>query len=150
MKRVKPLTHYEHMKALVHWLRKEGIPFYGIPNGAELTGGAVQAKMLKREGLEPGIPDLCIPVPGIKRDAVRDLLGSNPAENDLRRLRACLVAGMYQEMKLQDTNDKPTAEQRQWGEQLTSLGYRWRWCNGWKEGREQILRYFDQYEVWHR
>ncbi len=39
---------------------------YHIPNGG--SRNAIEAKNLKRQGVKPGVPDLCLPVPCVAFD----------------------------------------------------------------------------------
>ncbi len=45
---------------LVTWLERQNILHYAIPNGGRRSMG--EAMQLKRTGLKPGVPDLCIPM----------------------------------------------------------------------------------------
>jgi hypothetical protein len=55
-----PTEEAEQIKLAV-WLTKQGIKFYAIPNGG--SRNLLEAVKLKRSGVQPGIPDICIPVP---------------------------------------------------------------------------------------
>lgn len=77
---------------------------YAIPNGAKLPyrvkngrRWSPEAQRLKAEGLRPGVPDWCLPVPGHGWH------------------------GVYVEMKFKD--NKPTPEQQWWLDHLNDYGY---------------------------
>jgi hypothetical protein len=52
-----PTEHAEQC-AVATWLRMRGVWFFAVPNGAKM--GPAEAAKMKREGLEPGVPDLLI------------------------------------------------------------------------------------------
>jgi hypothetical protein len=51
----------EEQIKLVCWMKKEDILFYHIPNGGYRN--KKEAYSLKAQGLQPGVPDLCLPIP---------------------------------------------------------------------------------------
>lgn len=51
----------EEQKGLVKWLTIKGILFYHIPNGCNKS--IQSARRFKALGLQPGVPDICIPIP---------------------------------------------------------------------------------------
>ena len=55
-----PLESHEQ-KAFIQWLLVNKIPHYAIPNGG--TRNVREAANMKRQGVSPGIPDICIPYP---------------------------------------------------------------------------------------
>ena len=64
------------------------------------------AKHLKQQGVKPGVPDLCLPVPRGQ------------------------YHGLYIEMKTESGHTSD--EQEWWGERLQAQGYVWRVCHGWQ------------------
>ena len=63
-------------------------------------------KHLKQQGVKPGVPDLCLPVPRGQ------------------------YHGLYIEMKTESGHTSD--EQEWWGERLQAQGYVWRVCHGWQ------------------
>ena len=57
-------TESQEQIMLVTWLVKKGIKFYAIPNGGKRN--YLEAAKFKREGVQPGVPDLCIPIQSSK------------------------------------------------------------------------------------
>lgn len=103
---------YEQI-AVVDYCDFKHIPIFHIPNGG--SRNKREAKNLKRQGVKPGIPDLCIPV----------------AKGGYH--------GLYIEMKAE--GGKPTEKQLEWIELLNANGYRAVICFGFDEARETIDRY---------
>jgi hypothetical protein len=58
------MTEADEQIALVQWLNLKKILYYHIPNG--LRRHILEAKKLKKMGVMPGVPDLCIPIPNKK------------------------------------------------------------------------------------
>lgn len=60
-------TEHQEQAAFVRWFRIEfpAVRLFAIPNGAFLAGSigqrAAQMRKLKAEGLDTGVPDICIP-----------------------------------------------------------------------------------------
>lgn len=102
----------------------EGL-LYAVPNGAKLPfkkdkkGRRIcpEAIRLKKEGLRPGVPDLCLPVPKGR------------------------YHGLYVEMKY--GSNKPTPEQVFWMQRLTKLGYCCRVCYSRSEAKHIFKTYLD-------
>lgn len=103
---------YEQI-AVVDYCDFKHIPIFHIPNGG--SRNKREAKNLKRQGVKPGVPDLCIPV----------AKGS--------------YHGLYIEMK--SDSGKPTEKQLEWIELLNANGYRAVICFGFDEAKETIDRY---------
>lgn len=62
-------TEHEEQCAIIHWClgvdtRPETKLIFAIPNAGRMGGrrGALWGARLQREGLRPGVPDLCLPV----------------------------------------------------------------------------------------
>jgi hypothetical protein len=113
-------TESEEQIALFFWaeLSEKKYPdlkwLYHIPNGgyrSKATGGR-----LKSEGVKPGVPDLCLPVP------------------------RGTYHGMYIEMKRMEGGTH-TDPQIAWLHALHSFGYYAVTCYGWEDAAENIKRY---------
>lgn len=89
---------------LVFWLYEAKIPYYAIPNGANVSPH--HRAVLLSEGMSPGVPDLCIP-----------------------RARG-KYHGLYIELKREDGGSGLSDEQRAWLERLRAEGYCAVQCNG--------------------
>lgn len=107
------LSETDHQQAVVQYFRQQYPEYliYAVPNGAWLHGTSLQRikqmKKLKAEGLEPGVPDLCIPVPRGK------------------------YHGLYIEMKdVGKTESDLSKEQKQKIIYLTWQGYKAEWRAG--------------------
>ena len=87
---------------------------YHVPNEGRrsVAGGA----RLKAQGMKPGVPDICLPVP----------VGR--------------YAALYIELK-RKRGGRVSDEQRGWIEALNRAGNRAVVCRGWDEAREEIVRY---------
>lgn len=86
---------------------------YAIPNGGKRD--RAEAAHLKRQGVKPGVPDLCLPVPRGE------------------------FHGLYIEMKV--GRNKPTENQLAWILGLKRNGYAVMVCYGAKEAQDAIRRY---------
>lgn len=135
---------------LVKKLRRAGIRCAAVPNGANLRGGAKEGARLKKEGLEPGIPDLLI----FDRPTIipSDLLQAASAEeralaaqiqnmSSEARARVLRLAGCHPgtglEMKRSDGGRQPRGSQAQqrWGADLTALDWDWSVQHGWRRAQ---------------
>ena len=97
--------------AIVNRLRLEKIPFYSVPNGADVE--SYQRAKLVREGLESGVSDLVI----LKfKDA------------------------LYLEMK-KTKGGKWEDEQKAWKEKVESLGFKYSLAKGAKEAWDEIQKF---------
>ena len=90
---------------------------YAIPNGGERTGRA--GKMMKAEGVRPGVPDICLPV-SVSRGWGRWF-------------------GLYIEIKT--LTGTLSDEQAVWIDGLRALGYRAEVCRGVDETLDTICDY---------
>lgn len=85
-----------------------------FPEGkrSEATG-----RRLKAEGLKPGVPDVCLPIP------------------------SCNFHGLYIELKV--GKNKPKDEQIHWLNGLADQGYAVAVCYGWEEAQGVIVNYLE-------
>jgi hypothetical protein len=90
--------------------------FFHIPNG--MFRHKSTAAKLKRLGVKPGIPDICLPVPRGK------------------------YHGLYIELKRRK-GGHVTPEQLEWIDALNRQGYRAVVCKGWHEASETIMTYLN-------
>lgn len=87
---------------------------FHIPNGGKRS--KTEAARFKAEGVKPGVPDICLPVP---RGGYH---------------------GLYIELKRR--RDSSTSEyQKEWIEKLRSQGYAAEVCKGWEAAAELIEKY---------
>lgn len=100
--------------AVVQYCEWRKLPIFAIPNGG--SRNKIEAINLKRQGVKPGVPDLCIPVP-----------------------RRC-YHGLYIEMKY--GNNKASDQQEEWIDLLTANGYLAKVCWGAGEAIALIDWYF--------
>ena len=122
------MSEHEEQRILFEWalLNESHVPelwyLFAIPNGAKLPYRgkgkrrySPEAMRLKEEGLKPGVPDVCLPVP-----------------NDVWH-------GMYIEMKF--GKNTPTDKQEVWLHKLKSQGYYAAVCYGFVAAKEEIVKY---------
>lgn len=108
-----PTEKQEQIKLCV-WLRKNNIFFYAIPNGG--SRNYFEAISLKRSGVLPGVPDICIPMPFKGKHS------------------------LYIELKRQ-TGGKVSPEQKIVLEALNSFGHEAVICKGFEEAKNVIVNY---------
>ena len=114
-----PTTEAQHQINIIRWseIVRDVYPelklLYHIPNG----GGrdAIEGKHLKEQGVKPGVPDLCLPVPRGAYDA------------------------LYIELKAE--KGKPSPEQEWWICQLQLEGNYAVVCYGWRSAIKIIEWY---------
>lgn len=116
----RPTEHDEQCALMVHvgyYLGRwpELALLYAIPNGGQRSK-AVAGK-LKAEGVKPGVPDLCLPVP---RGGFH---------------------GLYIEMKRVGERDATSPAQKAWHAALRAQGYRVVVCEGEAEAMAVIIEY---------
>lgn len=87
---------------------------FHIPNGG--SRHRAEAANLKRQGVRPGVPDLCLPVP---REGFH---------------------GLFIELK-EPTGGRVSHEQKAWIESLRAEGYRAEVCCGFEEAKACLLAY---------
>lgn len=112
-----PKEDYEHIVA-VAWLKKHGILVFHPANGGFRR--YEEAQKLKRMGVEPGVPDLVIP---IARKGYH---------------------GLYIEVKRQRGGVLSDA-QKWWGEKLTEEGYLWVVAKGAEEVKRIVRDYLEKH-----
>lgn len=107
-------SEHHEQSALIKWARSKGINLlFSIPNG-EYRSMSV-AKRLKKEGLQPGVPDLFLAIP------------RGPYH------------GLFIEMK--SLTGKPSKLQSAWLAALSSMGYRAVICRGFEVAKKEIEEY---------
>ena len=116
-------TEDQEQIMLATWLTKQCIRFYAIPNGGKRARKLIKGKWipvegnkLKRMGVSPGVPDICIPIPS-----------------------GC-YHGCYIELK-RERGGRVSNEQVEWLEFLRSKGY---WADvafGFEEAKKIVLYY---------
>lgn len=87
---------------------------FHIPNEGKRT--VINGARLKAQGMKPGVPDICLPVPNLKYTA------------------------LYIELKRRN-GGKVSDAQRGWIAALNRVGCRAVVCHGWDEAREEIESY---------
>lgn len=113
-------TEHEEQVALMVWrgLMAPRYPLlrllFAVPNGGH-RHKAVAAK-LQAEGVESGVPDLCLPVPTER------------------------YHGLWIELK-RTKGGRVSQEQQWWLDWLNELGYRAVVCRGWQEAAQEICAY---------
>ena len=85
-----------------------------IPNGG--SRNQIEAYNLKRQGVKPGVPDICLPIPNGQFSA------------------------LYIELKRRK-GGRLSDDQRGWIEALNRAGNRAVVCKGWEEARDEIITY---------
>lgn len=113
-------TEAEEQTALFRWAAYNRVKYpeldlmFHIPNGG--SRNPIEARHLKEQGVKPGVPDICLPVPNIKHTA------------------------LYIELKRRK-GGRVSEDQRGWIAALNRVGCRAVVCHGWDEAREEIERY---------
>jgi hypothetical protein len=102
---------------LVQWLYEEGIIFFSVPNGANVTPHHRQT--LLSEGLSPGMVDLVIPIPSRGYHS------------------------LYLELKRED-GGVISPEQKKWIEVLNYHGHRAIVCRGFEKAKQEIEWYLNE------
>ena len=115
MSLIKELSEFDEQRILVEWMNFKKILFYHIPNGGYRN--AREARNLKLNGVKPGVPDICIPVP--KKS----------------------FHGLYIELKRVD-NFKISPSQEFWMKELSKNGYDVVIANGSRNAIKHIENYF--------
>lgn len=112
-------AEHKEQAALFDWLNLASVQYpefkmaYAIPNGGHRYISV--AKKLKREGVKPGVPDICFPV----------------ARDGYHALYIELKAG----------NNKPTKKQQQWIIDLSKEGNLALVCIGWEQAKNVFIEY---------
>ena len=97
------MSEAEEQRAVVEYCDWRRIPCFHIPNGGKRSSR--EAYNLKRQGVRPGVPDRCIPVPSGR------------------------YHGLFIEMKRAE-GGTVSDHQREWVSRLNGLGYLARVCHG--------------------
>ena len=90
---------------------------YHIPNGG--SRNKIEAARLKAQGVKPGVPDICLPVPRGK------------------------YHGLYIELK-RTKGGRISSDQTVWLERLMQQGYAIAICLGWDDARNIIIKYLEE------
>lgn len=90
---------------------------YHIPNGG--SRNKIEAARLKAQGVKPGVPDICLPVPRGK------------------------YHGLYIELK-RVKGGRISSDQTVWLERLMQQGYAVAICLGWDDARNIIIKYLEE------
>lgn len=112
-------TEAEEQSTLFQWaeIAAQSRPalrnLYAVPNGGRRD--RIEAAHLKRQGVKPGVPDICLAYP------------------------AGVYHGLYIEMKVGD--NKPSEKQREWITNLRAAGYMAVVCYGFEQAKEMIEKY---------
>lgn len=110
----------QEQEALFRWAAYSLVKYpalellYHIPNGG--SRNPIEAYNLKMQGVKPGVPDICLPVPSGRFTA------------------------LYIELKRRK-GGRVSEAQRVWIAALNRVGCRAVVCKGWDEAREEIERY---------
>lgn len=113
-------TEAQEQAALFSWAARSRVKYpelellFHIPNEGKRS--VITGHALKAQGMRPGVPDICLPVPNVVNTA------------------------LYIELKRRN-GGKVSEAQRSWIEALNRIGARAVVCNGWDEAREEIERY---------
>ncbi|WP_281950264.1 VRR-NUC domain-containing protein [Nitrosophilus kaiyonis] len=115
-------SEHDEQSKVVEFCRWNKIPIFAIPNGAwiPIKNHAMRSKYinkLKREGMSPGVPDLCIPVPNGQ------------------------YHGLFIEMKVKGGFLRD--EQKRWIKELNKQGYKAVVCYSGDEAIKAIREYTD-------
>jgi hypothetical protein len=115
------LTEAQHQTALFNWvwLVRNKYPelalLYHVPNGG--SRNKIEAANLKRQGVKPGVPDLCLPVPRGQ------------------------YHGLYIELKTE--KGRTSTAQDWWIRELNAQGYFTEVCHGWESAVRVIEWYMN-------
>lgn len=110
----------QEQAALFQWAAVSRVKYpelalmYHIPNEGKRS--LAEGRRMKEQGLQAGVPDICLPVPNVRYTA------------------------LYIEMKRRD-GGRLSEEQHGWITALNRVGCRAVVCHGWDEAREEIERY---------
>ena len=113
-------TEAQEQEALFRWAAYSRVKYpelaliYHIANEGKRSG--LTGYRLKLQGLQPGVPDICLPVPSGRFTA------------------------LYIELKRRN-GGRVSEAQRGWISALNRVGCRAVVCRGWDEAREEIERY---------
>ena len=137
-----PTSESSEQITLVRKLRRSGVQMCAVPNGGRRT--MREARILLREGVEPGVPDLLIfdPPPVDPQTLTEEERAAADAmeilsEGSRRRVAALfgVAPGVGLEMKRTGGTGTEGASEKQlaWGEALRARGWVWGVCHGWRD-----------------
>lgn len=117
------MTEGQHQANVIKWSQQPSIRskwpelalLHHIPNGG--SRDKVEGRHLKLQGVRPGVPDLCLPVPRGQ------------------------YHGLYIELKAE--KGRTSQEQEWWGEKLLEQGYMWEVCHGWQSATRVLEWYMN-------
>lgn len=138
--------------AVFKWARdnKDRLPsldlMFAIPNGGYRDG--ITAASLKAEGVKPGVPDICLPVPMVVR--MPHIL-TVPAHAQAQVTQWCAHGfhwhGLFVEMKrpkgVKTRAGTTQDNQDEWISRLLANGYMCNVCVGWQAGIAAIASYLN-------
>lgn len=101
-------------RTVVEWCELRRVPYFHVPNGG--SRNKAEAANLKRQGVRPGVPDLCVPV------------------------ARCGYHGLFIEMKAK-TGGRVSGYQAKWIQLLREQGYAAYVC----EGADSAIRLLELY-----
>lgn len=113
-------TEAQEQAALFRWAAYSRVKYpaldllFAIPNGGRRD--LIEAKHLKEQGVKPGVPDICLPVPSGRYTA------------------------LFIELKRRKKGEV-SEEQRGWIAALNRVGCKAVVCRGWEEARQAIEEY---------
>ena len=106
---------------LIQWCKREAPQearrLFAVPNGGSRSKS--QGALLKLTGVQPGVPDLFLPVPRYP------------------------YHGLWIEMKSTDPKAGPSGAQKDWLAYLAAQGYKTALCRGFEAARDEILNYLN-------
>lgn len=126
-------TEHAHQRAFFGWLNYMQLTgahpmarlAFAIPNGGKRD--AITAARLKVEGVKPGVPDVCYPVPQMAGGQIGYL-------------------SLWLELK-KPIEGAPSDAQNEWRIDLRTCGHAVATCWGWKAARQAFLHYAGGFEV---
>jgi hypothetical protein len=167
MSRTEGGSEHEHQSALFQWIRLRAqsderfAVIFAVPNGfkgdKDARKAAEAARWLKDEGMEPGVPDVCVPVPTVVRRTNAESYEEGACEVkplhfawwDGSGYEQC-YPGLFIEMKAPYRRSKTgrgkggvEPEQEVWIDRLRRLGWRVEVCYSCDEARALICEYLE-------
>lgn len=126
--------------------RTRDLPIFAIPNGGHRH--IAVAKKMSAEGVQAGVPDICVAVPRVGDASAISVLVPAPPLHPIQlseRLtasnqHAMVTHGLFIEMK-REGHTYPTHEQSSWIALLVAHGYRAEVCHGAVEAWNTLCEY---------